>query len=127
MIAQHASLCPVCGTYIAKSRSQIARLPAPIAVQPQLWPPNLRDGWAYPGGDSYSPATDSKRREWVHERCYDDGLSVWRESRPRRQLVPVPPPVRPAAPLPEFDALRKRLREYNAADEASRLDRSSSR
>lgn len=126
MIAKHASLCPVCGTYIAKARSEIERLPEPIAVQPDRWPLNLRDGWYVPGGGSYDPAHDGKLREWVHERCYEDGLAIWRAARPPAR-PPQAPPVRPAAALPEFDALRERLREYNAADEASRLDRSSSR
>lgn len=121
MIAKHSSLCPLCGVYIAKGRSRIERLPEPIRVQSHLWPMQLRDDFSDPARPwEYSPAADDRLREWVHERCYEDGLALYRESRPvRRATVP---PSRPAAALPEFDALRERLREYNATDEARRLN-----
>lgn len=71
MIARSSSLCPVCGVYIAKSRSRIAALPVPITVQPHLWAGHLRDGWW-----RYDPTTDHRHRKWVHERCYEAGMRV---------------------------------------------------
>ena len=59
MIATFSSLCPVCGIYIAKSRSNVERLAVGILPQVDLWPRRLRDGWAKPRGDCYDPATDA--------------------------------------------------------------------
>ena len=87
MIARYSSLCPLCGLYIAKSRSEIARLPAAISVQPELWPLRLRSGWHTASGH-YSPEADVKPRVWVHARCYDAGMSLLGASSDRP-----PPPV----------------------------------
>lgn len=121
MIARYSSLCPMCGVYIAKNVSRVAKLPRPIPVQVDRWTLRLREGWGTDRG-YYDPAGDRQLRAWVHERCYSAGLEVARpvERAPARPLAPPPAPE----PItPELAAFRERMRIANEADERRRAER----
>jgi hypothetical protein len=63
MIARHSGACPVCGKYIAASRSHVRRLS--VAIPPQR-PVYYRDS-------RIGTVRDCWPRRWVHAKCYVAG------------------------------------------------------
>jgi hypothetical protein len=63
MIAGRSGTCPVCGKYIAASRSHVSRLSVAIPPQRPIYRRDSRVG----------TVRDCWPRRWVHTRCYVAG------------------------------------------------------
>lgn len=66
MIARRSGVCPVCNRYIVAHRSQVRRLPQAIRPQRPRYIRDVRVG----------TVQDTRRRSWVHAKCYATGEAL---------------------------------------------------
>jgi hypothetical protein len=89
-LARYSGTCPVCGKYIAKSRSHVMRLPQAIEPQPVRYDHfesgsnGNQPGWWW-NNTAYGPC-DMAPRFWVHRQCYAAGLQAIAPT-PKRKRV----------------------------------------
>lgn len=79
-LAVVSSLCPVCGRYIAKNRSLIAKLPEPIKPNVVIYD-DMNFNWNETAtfeisGRSFRWSEIWRLRSYVHADCYDIGVDL---------------------------------------------------
>lgn len=85
--ASEASLCPVCGRYIAKNVSKIAKLPEPIMPNVVIYEGSIDVEPAHAtfeiSGRTFRWIKIWRARAYVHADCYELGLSLIDEQNSR--------------------------------------------